>query len=57
MLMFRWMNCDKMEQVAQWLAYYATNPESGVSCSNILDLTGEVPVVSLQLAKTSPGTF
>ncbi len=51
------MSCDKMEQVAQWLAYYATNPESGVSCSNILDLTGEVPVVSLQLAKTSPGTF
>ena len=46
-----WLNCEKLEQVAQWLAYYAARD---VCCTNVLDLTAAdvAPVFSLQLAKT-----
>jgi len=45
------INCTTMEQIYQWTAYYASRD---VCCENILDLTSELPLLSLQLAKTSP---
>ncbi|XP_023335504.1 protein arginine N-methyltransferase 9 isoform X2 [Eurytemora carolleeae] len=45
------INCSKLEEVYQWVAYYAIRE---VCCESILDYTWMIPLLSLQITKSIP---